>query len=100
MVRNDAQLVLVVGDENSSNTKRLVEVANSMGVGAYRIGDRYGIKPEWFDGLTTVGLTAGASAPPHLVTGVIIHLKKLHQGVKFVNLEGIVENMQFGLPKL
>jgi 4-hydroxy-3-methylbut-2-enyl diphosphate reductase len=65
-------LVLVVGSTNSSNSVRLVEVAERAGAkAAYLIDDARGIRWEWFDGVETVGLTAGASAPEALVEGVL-----------------------------
>ncbi|SDT81125.1 4-hydroxy-3-methylbut-2-enyl diphosphate reductase [Actinoplanes derwentensis] len=64
-------LVLVVGSANSSNSLRLTEVARRHGTPAHLIEDASGIRPEWLDGVRTVGLTAGASAPPHLVDEVI-----------------------------
>ncbi len=64
-------LVLVVGSETSSNTRALVRVARQRGVAAHRIDDADAIDDEWLDGVTTVGLTAGASAPDHLVREVI-----------------------------
>lgn len=67
-----SDLVLVVGSANSSNSVRLVEVAERAGAkAAYLIDDARGLKWEWFDGVDTVGLTAGASAPEALVEGVI-----------------------------
>lgn len=68
------QLILVVGSENSSNTRALVRVARELGTAAHRIDSMEDIQEEWLDGVETVGLTAGASAPDHLVTGVIDRL--------------------------
>jgi 4-hydroxy-3-methylbut-2-enyl diphosphate reductase len=68
----DADLVLVVGSANSSNSVRLVEVALEAGAGAaYRIDNASEIDEAWLDGVTTVGLTSGASVPEDLVDGVI-----------------------------
>jgi 4-hydroxy-3-methylbut-2-enyl diphosphate reductase len=64
-------LVLVVGSESSSNSKRLVEVARDRGVPSHLVDDAGGIDPSWLDGVGTVGLTSGASAPEELVEGVI-----------------------------
>ncbi len=66
--------ILVVGSENSSNTQALVRVAREMGVPAYRIDSAADIQDEWLQGSAVVGLTAGASAPDHLVTDVIDRL--------------------------
>ncbi len=64
-------LILVVGSDSSSNTRALVRVANERGVVAHRIDAADDVRDEWLDGATTVGVTAGASAPDHLVTEVI-----------------------------
>ena len=64
-------LVLVVGSHNSSNTQALVRVAHENGIAAHRIDSADDINPEWLDGVTSVGVTAGASAPDHLVQEVI-----------------------------
>jgi 4-hydroxy-3-methylbut-2-enyl diphosphate reductase len=67
----ECDLILVVGSENSSNTQALVRVARENGVPAHRIDSAADLEPSWLDGVTTVGLTAGASAPDHLVHQVI-----------------------------
>jgi 4-hydroxy-3-methylbut-2-enyl diphosphate reductase len=67
-------LLLVVGSEGSSNTQALVRVARQHGRPAYRIDSAADIKPEWLEGIEVVGLTAGASAPDHLVEEVIDRL--------------------------
>ena len=66
-----ADLILVVGSENSSNTQALVRVAEEAGTAAYRIDNAAAIRDEWLIGARVVGLTAGASAPDHLVQEVI-----------------------------
>ncbi len=67
-------LILVVGSHNSSNTQALVRVARERGARTHRIDSAEDIRPEWLEGVTTVGLTAGASAPDHLVQQVIDRL--------------------------
>ena len=62
--------LLVIGSKNSSNSTRLVEVARAEGVSAYLIDDESDIDEAWFDGVETVGLTSGASAPEKLVDRV------------------------------
>ncbi len=92
-----AQMVMVVGSSNSSNSRRLVEVAMNAGVTAYLIGDASEIQPAWFETFQTVGLTAGASVPESLVEEVI---RRMH-GLGFPEPEhagGIVEEVQFALP--
>ena len=69
--------MLVVGSANSSNSKRLVEVAERHGAPAHLIEDEGSIQPEWLVGRRTVGLTAGASAPEALVQRVLLALSAL-----------------------
>ncbi|MGD0697412.1 MAG: 4-hydroxy-3-methylbut-2-enyl diphosphate reductase [Terriglobia bacterium] len=73
----DTDLVLVLGSDNSSNSKRLKEVAESAGAPAYLIDDVTEIDPAWLEGVECVGVTAGASAPEHLVQEVVAHFKDL-----------------------
>jgi 4-hydroxy-3-methylbut-2-enyl diphosphate reductase len=67
---NQIDLLLVIGSPNSSNSNRLVEVARAAGVGAHLIEDETGIDERWLEGVHTVGLTSGASAPERLVVRV------------------------------
>ncbi len=91
------QLVLVVGSVNSSNSNRLVEVARRAGVRACLIEDEEAIRPEWLDGVASVGVTAGASAPEILVERVTRRLKEM--GFDSVrDLELIAEDVRFMLP--
>lgn len=94
----EAQLVLVVGSVNSSNSNRLRELAERCGSEAYLIDDADQIQEEWLDGKTAIGITAGASAPEVLVQNVVAKLKAM--GAKTpIQLEGIEENVHFSLPK-
>jgi len=96
-VASDADLLLVVGSDNSSNSKRLVEVARSLGTEAHLIDNDRDIRREWMTGVKTVALTAGASAPEHLVEEVVRYLAT--QGFRNVQeLEIMPENVRFGLP--
>ena len=93
-----SQLVLVIGSKNSSNSNRLAELASRMGVQSRLIDGPEDIDASWLEGVETIGITAGASAPEVLVQSVILHLKGL--GVTEVaNLEGLEENMFFEVPK-
>ena len=69
-------IILVVGSKNSSNSNRLREVAVQTGVDAYLVDDRDGIEGQWFAGKDRIGITAGASAPEDLVTGVVQWLRE------------------------
>jgi 4-hydroxy-3-methylbut-2-enyl diphosphate reductase len=93
----EVQMILVVGSANSSNSNRLVEVSERRGVSARLIGDANDIRPEWLDGVRSVGLTAGASAPEILVEQVSERLASLG----FTNqrdLDLIREDVVFTLP--
>ncbi|HXE30666.1 MAG TPA: 4-hydroxy-3-methylbut-2-enyl diphosphate reductase [Terriglobales bacterium] len=94
-----ADLVLVVGSENSSNSLRLVEVAANAGAPAYRIDDADAIRPEWLEGVRTVGLTAGASAPESLVQDVVAALRCRFGFDHVEEAEGINEHVRFVLPE-
>ncbi len=96
-VAHDADLLLVVGSENSSNSNRLVEVSTNLGTPSYLIDTSADIRPEWLDGVQTLALTAGASAPEVLVEQVMEFLK----GKGFTHIreiEVMPENVRFGLP--
>ncbi|MBV8205249.1 MAG: 4-hydroxy-3-methylbut-2-enyl diphosphate reductase [Acidobacteria bacterium] len=96
-VAHEAGLVLVVGSDNSSNSNRLVEVSRNLGTPSYLIENYRAIKPEWLAGITTIALTAGASAPECLVEEVVDFLR--HQGyTNLRELEVMPENVRFGLP--
>jgi 4-hydroxy-3-methylbut-2-enyl diphosphate reductase len=90
------QLVLVVGSENSSNSRRLVEVAQGLGAQSHLIEDERGIDPRWLQGVRRVGLTAGASAPEDLVHAVVTRLTQL--GGHMREREFIAEDVTFPLP--
>jgi 4-hydroxy-3-methylbut-2-enyl diphosphate reductase len=98
MLVKQCDAVVVVGSPNSSNSNRLREVAANVGLPAYLVNDASELQPEWFAGKTRVGISAGASAPEVLVQGVIKRLQQL--GAQHVSeLQGIVENVVFPLPK-
>ncbi len=91
-------VVIVVGSPNSSNSNRLREVAQNMGVEAHMVDSAADLKPEWIAGRPRVGVTAGASAPEVLVNELIERLQEL--GAKSVRpLEGIAEHVVFTLPR-
>jgi len=96
-VASEADLLLVVGSDNSSNSNRLVEVARNLGRNSHLIDSFRNIKPEWLDGVKTIALTAGASAPECLVEEVVKFLStKGFENVQEV--EVMPENVRFGLP--
>ena len=93
-----ADVILVVGAKNSSNSNRLVEIGKEVGVPSYLVADGSELDPAWIAGHKTVGLTAGASAPEELILSVISALRKLDDDVEVTQLNGIQENLQFRLP--
>ncbi len=92
-----AELILVVGAQNSSNSNRLREIGVEEGLPSYLIADASDLDPAWIDGVETIGLTAGASAPEALVVGVIEALRKLTD-VEVLQMDGVEENIEFRLP--
>ena len=91
-------LMLVVGSVNSSNSNRLRELAEKQGVRSYLIDGAEHIERSWLDGVTRIGLTAGASAPEKLVRDVIARLQSWGAG-EVRELDGEPENITFALPK-
>lgn len=87
-------IILVVGSKNSSNSNRLREVAVQSGVAAYLVDDRDDIEEQWFAGKKRIGITAGASAPEDLVTGVVQWLRDRYP-VRYREMEGEERKMYF-----
>ncbi len=94
----DVDLVLVVGSTNSSNSLRLTEIAETVGTTAYLIDDVRGLKESWFTNINSVLVTAGASAPEHLVTEIIEHLTENYSG-KLTKKSEFDEDMTFSMPQ-
>jgi 4-hydroxy-3-methylbut-2-enyl diphosphate reductase len=92
-----ADLILVVGAKNSSNSNRLREIAEESGVPGYLVADGNEVNPTWLKNVKVVGLTAGASAPEVLVEDVIDSLRRFAT-VEVSTLDGIEENIRFRLP--
>ena len=93
----DAQLMLVVGSNNSSNSNRLRELAAKQGVEAYLVDGADQIRPEWLEDKVRVGVTAGASAPELLVQQVVERLRELG-AARVTEHEGREEHVHFALP--
>ena len=91
-------VVLVLGSQNSSNSKRLAEIASALATHAYLIDGVLGIQPDWFDGVETVTITAGASAPEDVVQQVIEYLQQTF-GATIAEEFLREENVHFPLPK-
>jgi len=98
IMAKDCDLVIIVGSPNSSNSNRLREVAKNQGVEAYMVDNASLLQAEWLQGKRKVGISAGASAPEVLVKEVITALQNM--GATHVEeLQGVVENVVFQLPK-
>ncbi|MEQ1590161.1 MAG: 4-hydroxy-3-methylbut-2-enyl diphosphate reductase [Gallionella sp.] len=98
MLVKQCDVVVVIGSPSSSNSNRLREVASNVGLPAYLVDSADELNAEWFVGKKSVGVSAGASAPELLVQGVIARLEQFG-GAKVVELQGIIENVVFPLPK-
>ncbi len=98
VMAKDCDLVIVVGSPNSSNSNRLREVAQNQGAEAYMVDNASYLDPAWVVGKKRIGVSAGASAPEILIKEVIAKLESLSGG-KVTELEGVVENVVFQLPK-
>ncbi len=92
-----ADVLLVLGAKNSSNSNRLKEIGDEMAIPSYLIDDADGLQPEWLHGKQVVGITAGASAPEALVDELIARLRTLGE-IKIERLNGVTENIHFKLP--
>jgi len=93
-----ADVILVVGSPNSSNSNRLREIAEQLGKSAYLIDTAADMQKSWFNDVKVVGVTAGASAPEVLVQAVISQLKQWG-GENAVEIQGIEEKVVFSMPK-
>jgi 4-hydroxy-3-methylbut-2-en-1-yl diphosphate reductase len=92
-----ADVILVVGAKNSSNSNRLREIGEEAGVPSYLLSDGSELQAEWVKGARIIGLTAGASAPEAMVQDVIESLRAIGP-VEVTNLPGVEENVEFRLP--
>lgn len=92
-------LVLVVGSQNSSNSNRLKDLAIEKGTKSHLINGAYEIKDEWLTGVNSIGLTAGASAPEILVQQIIEHIRHKFPNTSVETMDGIIEDVNFRLPK-
>jgi 4-hydroxy-3-methylbut-2-enyl diphosphate reductase len=93
-----ADLVLVLGSQNSSNSRRLQEIADGLGPHAHLIDGVHEVRPEWFEGVETVLITAGASAPETVVQEVIDHIRETY-GATIEEAVVREENVHFPLPR-
>ena len=89
--------MLVIGSQNSSNSLRLTEISKAVGTPAHLIDDTKSINKEWFNNVKSVLVTAGASAPEHLVEEVVEYLITNHEG-KLEDNSLVDEGMSFSMP--
>lgn len=94
---SQVQMLLVIGSKNSSNSNRLRDLAEEIGVTSYLIDEAKNLNPEWFGAIQRVGITAGASAPEHLVQGVIAAIGKIRK-ITVTTMDGTHEHTRFKLP--
>jgi len=92
-----ADVILVVGAKNSSNSNRLCEIGLEEGIPSYLIADASALNPDWLIGKDAIGLTAGASAPEELIVEVIEALRRLGP-VTVEPMDGVKEDIEFRLP--
>ena len=100
VLSKEVDLVLVVGAQNSSNSVRLLEVAQATGAAARRIESAAELDPEWLEGVKNIGITAGASAPEDIVQGIVSGLQNMYSSSNVRNLELIKEDVTFALPSV
>ena len=96
---SQVDLLLVVGAKNSSNSSRLMELGLEQGIKSHLIESVHDLDPEWFQGVETVGLSSGASAPEILVQEVVDWIKAKFTPVEVENFVKLVESTKFNLPK-
>jgi 4-hydroxy-3-methylbut-2-enyl diphosphate reductase len=97
-VAGECQLLLVVGSQNSSNSRRMVEVSQNAGTPAYLVDDERDLNPAWLDGVNTVAVTAGASAPEDLVESLVTALRKRYGFDTMEERQVKEEDVRFSLP--
>jgi 4-hydroxy-3-methylbut-2-enyl diphosphate reductase len=93
-----AEVILVVGSKNSSNSNRLREIGVEEGIPSYLIDDADALDPAWLTEKTNIGLTAGASAPEALVLEVIEALRRIDADLEVSKMDGLEEHVEFRLP--
>ena len=98
LLSSKVDVVIVVGSPTSSNSNRLAELARKLGVDSYMVDDADDLKPQWLEGKSRVGLTAGASAPEVLVKEVIDRIRS-YGAVSVRKMDGVPETVKFPLPK-
>jgi len=98
VLSKEVDFVMVVGAQNSSNSLRLLEVAETTGVKARRIESAAELDPKWLEEVRNVGITAGASAPEDIVQGIVAEISKMSSASSVLDLEIVQEDVTFALP--
>lgn len=98
ILAEQTDVMIVVGSPNSSNSNRLRELAQRCGTPGFLVDDPDQLSPDWFKGVETIGVTAGASAPEQLILQIIDRIKEFG-ATSMSELDGIEENIAFSLPK-
>ncbi len=98
MAKFGVNSLIVIGAENSSNSNRLKDLGEELGIKSHLIENEKNIDLKWFDGDAKIGITAGASAPEILLKNVLAHFQKYFD-VKITEIDGIKENIKFHIPK-
>lgn len=101
-VRNmatEVDVLLVIGSRSSSNTNRLRELGEKLGIRSYLLDSAEEADPAWFAEARSIGITSGASAPERLVQELVEHIQRLHPGTVVQTWDGVEENVRFPLPK-
>ena len=94
---DEIDILLVVGAQNSSNSNRLKEIGSSKNIPSYLIDDAKGLDPSWLEGVKTIGISAGASAPEELVTELLNYISSFAE-IELELVSGVEENIRFKLP--
>ena len=92
-----SEILIVIGSKNSSNSNRLKEIADNHGKPSYLVDGAEDINNEWLKGVTSIGITAGASAPEILVQEVVAFLMT-NGGSEVIEVEGVEESVSFPIP--
>ena len=96
---SEVDVLLVIGSRTSSNTNRLRELGEKLGIPSFLLDSAEEADPAWFANAHSIGITSGASAPERLVQELVEHIQKLHPGTAVETREGVEENVHFPLPK-
>jgi 4-hydroxy-3-methylbut-2-enyl diphosphate reductase len=95
----EVDVLLVIGSRTSSNTNRLRELGEKLGIPSFLLDSAEEADPAWFADAEAIGITSGASAPESLVQGLVERIQSLHPGSRVQTWTGVEENVHFPLPR-